>query len=242
MMKTWTLWVIACAAMAGPLALAQDASTLAAIRAACAGDAAKLCAGIQPGGGRVIACLKEHKDALSDQCKQAAAQGANASTLLAPGSTPASPSTQTRPAGPDPSSPSTTAVAAPTAAGSGVAPPAVVTHSPVKSSHPASTPGASASQDSTTGRYLRLKQVQVIARIKDDALSRDMVDMPTLDLLIPSDWTFTGSMEFNKVEGCFIDLYAAAWAATSPDGTIAFSGAPNTIGRDGFGFLERGDS
>lgn len=52
MMKTWTLWVIACSAMAGPLALAQDASTLAAIRAACAGDAAKLCAGIH---------VEEHK-------------------------------------------------------------------------------------------------------------------------------------------------------------------------------------
>jgi hypothetical protein len=226
-MKTWTLWVIACAAMAGPLALAQDASTLAAIRAACAGDAAKLCAGIQPGGGRVIACLKEHKDALSDQCKQAAAQAANANNQLAPGSTPAPPSTQPSTAGSVPSSPSTTASTAPTAAGSGVAPPAVVTHAPAKS-HTASTTGASASQDSTTGRYLRMKQVQIIARIKDDALSPDMVDMPTLDMLIPSDWTLTGSMEFNKSEGCFIDLYAAVWAAKSPDGTIAFFGAPNT--------------
>ena len=46
--------------------------SLAAIRAACADDAQKLCAGVQPGGGRIVACLKEHKDSLSDRCKQAA--------------------------------------------------------------------------------------------------------------------------------------------------------------------------
>jgi hypothetical protein len=50
-------------------ALAQD---MAALRAACAADAKKFCAGVQPGGGRVVACLKEHKDELSDRCKQTA--------------------------------------------------------------------------------------------------------------------------------------------------------------------------
>jgi hypothetical protein len=43
-----------------------------ALRAACADDAKKLCAGVQPGGGRIVACLKDHKDSLSDRCKQAA--------------------------------------------------------------------------------------------------------------------------------------------------------------------------
>src|SRR5580693_5764387 len=47
-----------------------------ALRAACADDAKKLCAGVQPGGGRIVACLKDHKDSLSDQCKQAAQQAA----------------------------------------------------------------------------------------------------------------------------------------------------------------------
>jgi hypothetical protein len=42
-----------------------------AVRAACEMDAQKLCAGVQPGGGRILACLKEHKDAVSDGCKQA---------------------------------------------------------------------------------------------------------------------------------------------------------------------------
>jgi hypothetical protein len=43
-------------------AQAGDQQSLAAIRAACAEDAQKLCAGVQPGGGRIVACLREHKD------------------------------------------------------------------------------------------------------------------------------------------------------------------------------------
>jgi hypothetical protein len=41
------------------------------VRAACQADAQKLCAAVQPGGGRIVACLKEHKDEVSDGCKQA---------------------------------------------------------------------------------------------------------------------------------------------------------------------------
>jgi hypothetical protein len=36
----------------------------------CKADEAKLCAGIQPGGGRIAACMKQHKDDLSPACKQ----------------------------------------------------------------------------------------------------------------------------------------------------------------------------
>jgi hypothetical protein len=55
-----------------PCAYADDAAAMAILRTGCADDAQRLCAGVQPGGGRVLACLKEHKDALSDRCKQAA--------------------------------------------------------------------------------------------------------------------------------------------------------------------------
>lgn len=38
---------------------------------ACQADAAKLCPGVQPGGGRVLACLKQHEAELSAGCQAA---------------------------------------------------------------------------------------------------------------------------------------------------------------------------
>ncbi len=37
----------------------------------CRGDYDRLCAGIQPGGGRVLACLQNHSNQLSVACGQA---------------------------------------------------------------------------------------------------------------------------------------------------------------------------
>ena len=37
--------------------------------AACKADVQKLCSGVQPGGGRIMACLKEHKDEVSQACR-----------------------------------------------------------------------------------------------------------------------------------------------------------------------------
>jgi hypothetical protein len=66
-MKRLTLLLVICAATATHSALADD--PLAAIRAACADDAQKLCAGVQPGGGRIVACLKEHRLSRMSQCR-----------------------------------------------------------------------------------------------------------------------------------------------------------------------------
>ncbi|MGA2536646.1 MAG: cysteine rich repeat-containing protein [Terracidiphilus sp.] len=84
-MKTLRALLVVCAAIGAQFALAQDQATLAAIRSGCADDAQRLCAGVQPGGGRIVACLKEHKDSLSDRCKQAAGIPVNASSTSAPG-------------------------------------------------------------------------------------------------------------------------------------------------------------
>jgi hypothetical protein len=51
------------------------------LRAACAADVQKLCPGVQPGGGRIMQCLSEHKSEISESCKQAflkARQGSSA--------------------------------------------------------------------------------------------------------------------------------------------------------------------
>jgi hypothetical protein len=57
------------------LTFAQTASPQALdnMRAACAGDVQRLCADVPSGGGRIIACLKQHQDQVSAGCKQAIA-------------------------------------------------------------------------------------------------------------------------------------------------------------------------
>ena len=51
------------------LAIATGASA-AQTSKPCADDAAKLCAGVQPGGGAIAKCLKEHSSELSPACKK----------------------------------------------------------------------------------------------------------------------------------------------------------------------------
>jgi hypothetical protein len=52
-----------------PTGAPQDA--LSEARAACATDIQALCAGVEPGGGRILACLKQHKAQVSEPCRQA---------------------------------------------------------------------------------------------------------------------------------------------------------------------------
>src|SRR5208282_2353250 len=132
-------------ARAGQSAQAADQQSLAAIRAACAEDAQKLCAGVQPGGGRIVACLKEHKDSLSDRCKKAAGLAANPSSSPAPSSSSASPTPEAQ-ASPAPSAAFTPAAKLPN--GADAAPKA-------------------AAHGTASGSYLRMKQVQVIAHVAD---------------------------------------------------------------------------
>jgi hypothetical protein len=44
-----------------------------AVRQACMDDIRALCAGSEPGGGKVLMCLRSHKDQVSDGCKAATA-------------------------------------------------------------------------------------------------------------------------------------------------------------------------
>ncbi len=41
------------------------------VRQACQDDLARLCKDVKPGEGRIRACLREHKDEISDGCKLA---------------------------------------------------------------------------------------------------------------------------------------------------------------------------
>jgi hypothetical protein len=71
---------IVCVVVAAHAALLRPQSSLAQtpspqisadVQAACASDVQNLCSGVQPGGGRIIACLKQHQAQVSDRCKQA---------------------------------------------------------------------------------------------------------------------------------------------------------------------------
>lgn len=75
-MRLSTLLLVACAVSAAPCSLADEAPadplappSLADLHAACDADIKKLCVGVQPGGGRILACLKQHQESVSDNCK-----------------------------------------------------------------------------------------------------------------------------------------------------------------------------
>jgi hypothetical protein len=198
-------------ARAAQSAQAGDQQSLAAIRAACAEDAQKLCAGVQPGGGRIVACLREHKDSLSDRCKQAAGLTANPSSSSAPSSSSVPPASETPEARGESAG----------AAGSAAATPAA------KSPHGADAAPKVAARGTASSSYLRMKQVQVIANVVDPVLGSGTAALPAMDLLVPFAWGFKGSVVGNTNEGCFSDLFAVSWEATSGDGSVAFQGAPN---------------
>lgn len=67
---TMALALPACAHAGGDSRSSRRARA-AALRDACHDDFTRLCDGVQPGGGRVAACLREHAPDLSPTCHQA---------------------------------------------------------------------------------------------------------------------------------------------------------------------------
>ncbi len=91
-------------------------------------------------------------------------------------------------------------------------------------------PKAAAATSTASGSYLRMKQVQIIAPVVDPKLGngKDPVNLPVLDLLIPSTWDFKSNVAFNTTSGCISDSFSVSWEAKSADGSIAFQGAPDS--------------
>jgi cysteine rich repeat protein len=66
--------LIRSAALASALVVSATTAWAApggAVREACAADIKVACASVKPGGGRIIACMREHADQLSPGCLQA---------------------------------------------------------------------------------------------------------------------------------------------------------------------------
>lgn len=64
-MRVLATVVILATVLGSGIAMAQTAAE----RAACQADFEKLCAGVEPGGGRVVECLAKQLDKLTPQCK-----------------------------------------------------------------------------------------------------------------------------------------------------------------------------
>jgi hypothetical protein len=58
---------LAAISLPGSILTAQAATPLAL----CKADAERICSGVAPGGGKIIACLKQHKDEVSVGCAKA---------------------------------------------------------------------------------------------------------------------------------------------------------------------------
>lgn len=67
MFRNLALAAIVLAATA-PAALAQGGPVAQKIRAACTQDVKTLCPDVQPGGGRILQCLKEKQSQVSPDC------------------------------------------------------------------------------------------------------------------------------------------------------------------------------
>ena len=148
--------VTAAAALAGSLANAQTAMQI--LQAGCTADAQKFCSNVQPGGGRILACLKQNKDSLSDKCKQAAAQASRMTSEGAQGA----PAPTTPPSGSTSAAGAADAlIAAPaaTSAAASAAGVAASTSKPARASN--ASPGAKPPTKGTDGSYLVMRKVQV---------------------------------------------------------------------------------
>jgi hypothetical protein len=66
MIRSIALIVFVVFASFSSMAFAQESGH----RGACRGDAQRLCAGVEHGGGRILDCLAGQKDKLSDDCRK----------------------------------------------------------------------------------------------------------------------------------------------------------------------------
>jgi hypothetical protein len=67
-MRSWLI-ALSGAVILSSGAVAQQAPSGA--RAACQADIGKFCSGVQPGDGRIRTCMAQHRDELSQGCREA---------------------------------------------------------------------------------------------------------------------------------------------------------------------------
>ena len=164
---------------------------------------------MQSGGGRILACLKQHQDEVADRCKQAIlgaigrpGGGAGTGVVASPALTPAAPApVEHHNATPKP---------APT-------PPPGRT----PESHVSNPTAGSAGQ-----RYFLMKQAQIDSQDVD-------YKGPAYHLMIPTTWQLKGWVVSGVMKGqgvmeggCFADMFAVGGDAKSADNSMEFQLIP----------------
>jgi hypothetical protein len=160
------------------------------VQAACASDVQNLCSGVPPGGGRIIACLKQHQAQVSDRCKQAVTKAMQQSRGgAAPATSPAPGPAERGDAGTTTSAPSSPSV-----------------H---RESQPSATTAAGPG-----GHYLLMKQVKIIDQGSGQGKPAYDLLIPTAWQF--KGWVNVGVAE----GGCFADWFAVVGDAKSADNSI----------------------
>jgi hypothetical protein len=176
------------------VAHAQD--PMASARAACASDVQRLCAGVAPGGGRIIACLEQHQQAVSEACRHAMLSVTTGAQ------------TKAASAGPAPAP----------------VPHPEVFHAPVPatpSKAEAHDHAAAGTAGSGSGqKYFVMKPVQVIDQT--DGPGKPAYDLMVPSTWTFKGWITVGDAD----GGCFADWFSAYGQASSPDSTVRFQMLP----------------
>ena len=191
------------------------AALLNELRAACQDDAQKLCSGTQPGGGRILSCLVQHKDAVSDACKQAFMKARQAAQQQQnPGQ-----ASQNEPQGAGPAQPQQMDSGEPQS--QEPVQDAAQNQSPSQAPNGVERqPGSKAAGQAASGRYFRMKRAQI-----DDKGN----NVPAaIHVMIPTTWQMQGSIRMmGGLGGCFADLESISVHAQSADGSLVFEAMPD---------------
>ena len=213
-MKILPLVLVVSAAAVAPWNLAHAQTAIQILTAGCADDAKKFCSGVPSGGGRIIACLKQNKDSLSDKCKKAAAQASAMGSGGAQGTAPAAPPT-----------PPTASTSSADATDALIAAPVATPHSATAAATGGSKTKPAHASPGAGGSYLVMKKVQLTGPGPDAAHPT----VPAYDLMIPSTWKIDGGVKFGgSPSGCFSDIFALGLRATSADGATVYAAGPDS--------------
>lgn len=202
--------LLAVLSLAAQVPASAQSDPMAAARAACSADLQQFCADVQPGGGRILSCLKEHRDQVSPTCKQAVK-----SVLQGSAGGAAAPASQ--PTSGDAATSAGTPLASPTAAPPQAPAPAAA--SSAEGTRPASTSATKkpiAPASGGAAHYFELKRFTTTTKVTTpNELDREL---KVYSLLAPADWKLVGGASSNPDTGsCFSDLIRVSGVVKTSD-------------------------